>query len=245
MYVDTTDLLMRQFDSKTTTSEGHWTRMAPSVFFETVSHYFVCAHRRGLPQGQKLLSLPTPLDKEMIVNPNFRSLKRRGECVINALRLWHEFGAKNKIPRFEEESLQHATMHKRQNNSPFQTVYAQDLNTIVRDLRAGTLSAASAADKIELLQCRTDEKLIGRRPIPNHLPSHKNVYIGIVALAILGSPPSGVTVSDAMAMDVAAPVDSSDFILISKSRVRCIVLKCRLIFITNLIKTLLLCRFIF
>ena len=210
---------MRQFDPKTTTSEGHWTRMAPSVFFENASHYFVSAHRRALPQGQKLLSLPTPLNKEVIINPNFRSLKRRGEHVINALRIWHEFGAKNRIPRFEVEASQHETIDKREKNSPFQTVYSNDLDTIVRDLRAGTLSAASAADKIELLQRRIDEKLIGRRPIPNHLPSHRNVYVGIVALAILGSPPSGVTVSDAMVMDVAAPVDSSDFILISKSRV--------------------------
>lgn len=216
---DTTDLMMRQFDPKTISSEGHWTRMAPSVFFETASHYYTSAHKRALPQGQKLLSLPVPLSKEMIVNPNFRSLKRRGEHIINALKLWYEFGAKNQIPRSEVESSRRQTTRKNNSSSAFRTVYAQDLDTIVQDLRSGKLSTASAADRIELLQARVNEKLIGRRPIPNHLPSHKNVYLGVVALAILGSPPSGATVSDALVMDLAAPVESSDFILISKSRV--------------------------
>lgn len=210
---------MRQFDPKTTTSEGHWTRMAPSMFFETASHYYASAHKRSLPQGQKLLTLPTPLNKEMVINPNFRSLKRRGEQVVNALRLWHEFGAKNRIPKFEVGLSQHPRMLKCDSSSPFRTVYTQDLDIIVQDLRAGKLSTSSAADRIELLQTRINEKVIARRPIPNHLPSHKNVYVGIVALAILGSPPSGVTVSDALVMDLAAPVESSDFIMISKSRV--------------------------
>lgn len=210
---------MRQFDPKTVTSEGHWTRMAPSVFFETASHYYTSAHKRALPQGQKLLSLPVSLDREMIVNPNFRSLKRRGEHVVNALKLWHEFGAKNQIPRFEVDPSQHLKGRKSDSSSPFRTVYAQDLDMIVRDLRAGKLSTSSAADRIELLQTRVNDKLIGRRPIPNHLPSHKIVYMGAVALAIMGSPPSGVTVSDALIMDLAAPVESSDFIMISKSRV--------------------------
>ena len=227
-------------------NEGQWTRMAPSVYFETAAHYFVSAHKRALPQGQKLLSLPTSLDKEMTINPNFRSLKRRGEHVINALKLWHEFGAQNQIPRFDLEVTEH-TIQKRKRSSPFQTVFSQDLDAVVLELRAGVLSGEDAADRIEQLQARVDEKLIGRRPIPNHLPSHKNIYLGVVALAILGSPPSGVTVSDgeietpftpvfimsfwtsltnvhshylsALIMDLASPVDCSDYIKISKSRV--------------------------
>ena len=169
--------------------------MAPSVYFETAAHYFVAAHKRALPQGQKLLSIPTSLDKEMIVNPNFRSLKRRGEHVINALKLWHEFGVQNQLPRFGVEAPEHR-IQKRESSSPFQTVFAQDLDAVVLELREGVLSGEAAADRIEQLQARVDEKLIGRRPIPNHLPSHRNVYLGVVALAILGSPPSGVTVSD-------------------------------------------------
>jgi len=191
--------------------------MAPSVYFETAAHYFVSAHKRALPQGQKLLSLPTSLDKEMTINPNFRSLKRRGEHVINALKLWHEFGAQNQIPRFDLEVTEH-TIQKRKSSSPFQTVFSHDLDAVVLELRAGVLSGEDAADRIEQLQARVDEKLIGRRPIPNHLPSHKNIYLGVVALAILGSPPSGVTVSDALIMDLASPVDCSDYIKISKSR---------------------------
>eukprot|EP00804_Cyclotella_cryptica_P016397 CCRYP_004655-RA/>CCRYP_004655-RA protein AED:0.00 eAED:0.00 QI:164/1/1/1/1/1/2/488/859 len=215
----TTELLMRQFDPKTIPIDGHWTRMAPSVFFATASHFFVSAHKRALPQGQKLLSLPTPLDKEIIVNPNFRSLKRRGEHLVNALRLWHEFGAKNKIPIVEVPPNNLTTVKNYGIPSPFKTLYAEDLDTLVEDLRSGSMTAATAADRLELLQRRVDEKLIGRRPIPNHLPSHKNVYLGILALVVLGSPPSAVTISDALIMDMVAPVDSNDLLLISKKRV--------------------------
>merc|ERR1712194_802460 len=74
--------------------------MPPSTFFTTASHYFVSAHRRSLPPGQKLLTVPTPLEKELIVNTHFRSLRRRGAHVINALKLWYEYGAKSMLPNF-------------------------------------------------------------------------------------------------------------------------------------------------
>ena len=103
--------------------------------------------------------------------------------------------------------------------SPYTTIYTEDLETIVEDLRSGSITQSQAADRIELLPTRLDEKVIGRRPIPNHLPSHQKVYMGVVALAVLGSAPTAVTVSDATVMNTAAPADSVDLILISKSRV--------------------------
>lgn len=216
----TTDLLMRQFDQKTVPSDQHWMKLNPSVFFATASHYFVSAHKRALPNGQKLLSLPTPLDKEQIVNPNFRSLKRRGEHVVYALRLWYEFGASSIIPTSDNMATDMAYNGTRMTIcSPYTTIYTEDLETIVEDLRSGSITQSQAADRIELLPTRLDEKVIGRRPIPNHLPSHQKVYMGVVALAVLGSAPTAVTVSDATVMNTAAPADSVDLILISKSRV--------------------------
>ena len=137
---------------------------------------------------------------------------------MNALRLWHDFGAKDRIPRAEDpKSI--ATTNNNIIPSPFRTLYSEDFDTIVKDLRSGAMTGSSAADRIELLQSRVNKKLIGRRPIPNTLPSNKGVYLGIVALSALGSAPTAVTVSDSLIMDLAAPVDSIDLILISKSRV--------------------------
>ncbi len=212
----TTDLLMRQFDQTTITYDGHWVRMAPSIFFETASHYFMSAHRRALSQGQKLLTAPTPLHKEMIVNPNFRTLKRRAEHLVNALLLWYEFGAKNRVPA--SKKLMFTPTNPRRKDSVFTTIYSDDLNTILQALRSGKIDPVSAADQIEALESRLDENLIARRPIPSTLPSHKNVYLGILAITILGSAPAAVTLSDANIMNMAAPVDSTDEILISKSR---------------------------
>ncbi len=213
----TTELLMRQFDQKTITQDGHWIRMAPSVFFETASHYFTSAHRRALPQGQKLLTIPTPLDKEMIVNPHFRTLKRRGEHLVNALLLWYEYGAKNRVPA--EKMTIFAPTSERRKDSIFTTVYSDDLKAILQNLRSGKIDPVSAADQIETLDCKLDENLIARRPIPSTLPSHKNVYLGILAMIVLGSAPAAVTLSDANIMNMAVPVESTDEILISKSRV--------------------------
>ncbi|KAK1748353.1 hydroxyacylglutathione hydrolase [Skeletonema marinoi] len=187
----TTDLLMRQFDQKTITQDGHWVRMAPSTFFETASHYLTSAHRRALPQGQKLLTIPTPLDKEMIVNPNFRTLKRRGEHLVNA----YYFGT-----NLEQRIVYLQRTEKKRLD--FTTVYSNDLNTILQDLRSGKIDPVSAADQIEALESKLDENLIAR----------------ILAMTVLGSAPAAVTLSDANIMNMAAPVESTDEILISKSR---------------------------
>ena len=162
------------------------------------------------------MTIPTPLDKELIVNPNFRTLKRRGEHLVNALLLWYEFGAENRVPA-ENRSMFTPT-NKRRKDSIFTTVYSDDLNTILQDLRSGKIDPVSAANQIEALESRLDENLIARRPIPSTLPSQKNVYLGILAMTVLGSAPAAVTLSDANIMHMAAPVESTDEVLISKSR---------------------------
>ena len=247
----TTDLILRQFNTKAINSEIHWNRLSPSTFFTIASHYLVSAHRRALPQ--RLLTIPTPLERELIVNPNYRMLRRRGECLIDALKLWYEFGARESVPdnattattittntdgilvddeivENDDVSLLSTEKKKRQQQpsyhypsplplSVFTTVYTTDLQTIVLDLRNGKIDAATAANELELLHTKLDDKLIGRRPIPGTLPSSKNVYLGVVAITMLGSAPSAMTVSDASIMNLASPIDSTDRVLISKSRV--------------------------
>lgn len=213
----TTNLLERQFNQNNITPDGHWVRMAPSIFFETAAHYLMSAHRRSLPLGQKLLTVPTPLEKELVVNPNFRTLKRRGEHLVNILLLWYELGAKNRVPAAEK--LIFTSSKERKKDLIFTTVYSDDLNTILRGLRSGKIDPVSAADQIEALESRLDENLVAKRPIPNTLPSHKNVYLGILAITVLGSKPSAMTLSDANIMSMSPPVDSTDKIVISKSRV--------------------------
>lgn len=162
------------------------------------------------------------------MNPNFRMLKRRGERLVDALMLWYEFGAKTIIPDGDnvvagETNVRYGTASDKQKQSyptVFTTVYTADLQSVVNNLPSGMLGALLAADQLESMHTKLDEKLVGRRPIPSTLPSHKNVYLGVVAMAMLGSSPSAVTVSDAIIMNLAPPVDSSDSILISKSRVR-------------------------
>ena len=248
----TTDLLMRQFDLKTINAEIHWSRLSPSTFFEVASHYLVSAHRRALPPDQRILTIPTPLEREIIVNPNYRMLKRRGERLVDALRLWYEFGAKELIPECNdvdagETDATNGTLSEKQPQSyptVFTTVYTADLQSVANDLRSGKLNASSAADQLESLHSKLDEKLIGRRPIPSTLPSHKSVYLGVVAMAMLGSAPSAMTVSDAIIMNLASPVDSSDNILISKSRVRESVCCSVVIRVISLIRLLNVCLLI-
>jgi glyoxylase-like metal-dependent hydrolase (beta-lactamase superfamily II) len=256
----TTDLLLRQFNTKAINSEIHWNRLSPSTFFTIASHYLVSAHRRALPIDQRLLTIPTPLERELIVNPNYRMLRRRGECLIDALKLWYEFGAKGKsiidytttttnnnnncntddilvddeivenddvsiLSSTEKKKRQQQQQQQSSHNYPtlpssvFTTVYTTDLQTIVLDLRNGKIDAATAANELELLHTKLDDKLIGRRSIPRTLPSSKNVYLGIVAITMLGSAPSAMTVSDASIMNLVEPMDSTDRVLISKSRV--------------------------
>jgi len=220
----TTDLLMRQFDQKNLPPDIGWNRTSPATFFEAASHYLVSAHRRALPPDQKLLTIPTPLDKERCVNPNYRMLRRRGERMGEALRLWYEYGARGTIETSKgaDDVAAAAELERKRrrksSGSVFATVYSTDLDSVVAALRSGKLAPSAAADELESLTGKLESRLVGRRPIPSTLPSHKNVYLGAVGLAMLGSGPSAVTVSDARIMGLAEPAERTDRISISRSR---------------------------
>lgn len=87
----TTELLQRQFLQ--TVGDGcKWKLFAPSAFFDTVSQLYVAMHRRSLPHNSgKLLVVPSPLSREMNINPHYRLLRNRGDYVLRAVQLWHQY----------------------------------------------------------------------------------------------------------------------------------------------------------
>ena len=142
-----------------------------------------------------------------------------------ALRLWYEYGARGTIETSKgaDDVAAAAELERKRrrksSGSVFATVYSTDLDSVVAALRSGKLAPSAAADELESLTGKLESRLVGRRPIPSTLPSHKNVYLGAVGLAMLGSGPSAVTVSDARIMGLAEPAERTDRISISRSRV--------------------------
>lgn len=106
----TTELLARQFSAPPNGSvndANKWKNFPPHVFFETVSELYVAMHRRSLPQatGKVLAAAPTTLRKELSINPHLRSLSRRAELVVQAIRLWDAYFCKPKGPKDEEAAI--------------------------------------------------------------------------------------------------------------------------------------------
>jgi glyoxylase-like metal-dependent hydrolase (beta-lactamase superfamily II) len=256
----TSDLLLRQLDPSNE-HHGHWTKLPPAIFFETASQYLISSHRRTLPKNGRLLTVPSSLDRELRTNPHFRALKKRGEHLITAVKVWHRY-----MSRIRKEEAQNAALNlvkessssvgngksfssantdtRKQgfirtssngntpstesswtldandiNRSVFATVYSSDLDMMISDLQSGKVSGANAAKRLLDMRTKLEEPVVTRRPIPGTLPSEKNMYLAVVALALLGSPPCGMTVRDGLAMNIPVPLDSSDEIIISKQRI--------------------------
>ena len=93
----TFDLLQRQFDVKTPFAQDFTTNVnvnkvssystfPPKAFFNTVSQYYIAAHRRTLPRsGGRMLTIPSTIKRELDINPHFRNLVKRGNVFITAL----------------------------------------------------------------------------------------------------------------------------------------------------------------
>lgn len=104
------------------------------------------------------------------------------------------------------------------NKSVFTTVYSRDLEQVVEGLKTGTIDGHLAAKKLVQMCRKMDKPAVLRRPLPGTLPSEKQMYMGLVALAVLGSAPSGLSRYDAEVMGLVSPVESSDYLKISKKR---------------------------
>ena len=238
----TNELLTRQLQT-TMLDSCRWKNFPPRDFFETVSQMYVALHRRTLPHNSgKLLAVPSPLKREICISPPFRSMKRTGELVVRAIAFWHSYFCKNKVMAPQETSNSNGTIKKKKrkdsesdktpsqptrwnvdindiNRDVFTTFYTADLETLIAGLDQGDLSKKDAIKQLRDLQAKLDQPVVNRRPIPGYLPSDKNIYKGVCGLALLGSPPSGLSLSDSRTMKLPPPIDSnSDRILVSRQR---------------------------
>jgi len=245
----TSELLLRQF-TPTKGSSLEWYKLPPSVFFEIASHYFIAQYKRSLPKGAKLLTIPTCLSRELMINPHFRSLRKQGNLLVSAIRVWYKHLARQKLSNTDYHPrasiLENGTplekkkkiiqksassmntwniTHDDISKPVFTTVYSHDLEDIINDLRNNYISRKAAADRLSKLSSQLDEIQTTRRPIPNTLPKDKAIWLGTLALAILGSPPCAVTRSDANKMNLPQPRIHSNSIQISRQRLLLVLIR--------------------
>ncbi|KAL7556933.1 hypothetical protein ACA910_005285 [Epithemia clementina (nom. ined.)] len=247
----THELLSRQLAAGNVAENCRWKNFTPNMFFETASQLYVALHRRSLPysSGKLITAMASPVSLELSINPYFRSMKRRGDIIIQAINFWHKHFARDKIPSRLPSSYHNLSTNGHSNGlkgSPdskkpaysrsvstedqwtldvidlarpvFTTVYAADLDLIIRELDQGKLSAQEGAKRLFEMKERLKEGLVTRRPVPASLPSDRAVYRGLLALALLGSSPTALTLSDSRRMNLPEPiVSSSDRIKISRS----------------------------
>ena len=238
----TSDLIARQFRAGGAETSS-WNKMPPSVFFETASHYYVASHRRALPHNGKILTVPSVISRELSINPHFRSLHKRGEHFIRALRQWYRHFCNEKIdnipangsmqrsssaafvPTLNDSNKTHSSETEWNltaddiSRPVFTTVFSADLDAVIKELDSGKISTLEAAKQLRAIKSSLQDNVIRRRPIPGTLPTDKSIYQGILALAILGSGPCAMTLADSRAMNLPVPMDrNSDQIRISKAR---------------------------
>lgn len=255
----TFDLLQRQFDVKTPFAQDFTTNVnvnkvssystfPPKAFFNTVSQYYIAAHRRTLPRsGGRMLTIPSTIKRELDINPHFRNLVKRGHVFITALRLYRKYlSANNGLSKKDnmdkssgstssDSSIPLSSTSSRSvlssdsawtitshdvHKELFTTVYTDDLQKIILALRDKKINHLQAADALASLGKELSTPVVEKRPIPNTLLSDKSIWAGSLSLAILGARPTAMTPSDAQRMNLPPPVHrkQSDEILISRTR---------------------------
>ena len=92
---------------------------------------------------------------------------------------------------------------------------------IIDELDGGSLQLTDAIAKLRLMRDRAELPVLQRRPIPGTLPNDKVMFSALMGLAILGAPPTAMTISDSRSMNLPRPVSpvNTHTIRISKSRV--------------------------
>ncbi|CAB9505326.1 Hydroxyacylglutathione hydrolase [Seminavis robusta] len=223
----TTELLSRQFGvppSGNLLDANKWKNFPPAYFFETVSELYVALHRRSLPQatGKVLAAAPTTLRKELAVNPHLRSLARRAELVVQAIKLWDAFFCKPKTPKGEEAAVMRvrndkakrkgknlssslANIPKRKTAKTPGTEYSWNMDT--RDASRTVFTTIYTSDLDSVISDLARGKL------------NPEEAAGLIGFALLGSRPSGMTLSDSEAMKLPPPaIRDTSCIQVSKKR---------------------------
>ncbi|CAJ1952422.1 unnamed protein product [Cylindrotheca closterium] len=233
----TSELLARQFNAQM--ESCRWRLFSPKDFFETAAQLYTAIHRRSLPHNTgKLLNIPSPLSRELYINPNFRSMKRSAEFVIRAINFWYDNFCKFKAsPALHDQKKEKKNQKRKKSqktpsqtkswtldaenysHNAFTTVYTEDLEDLIKNIEAGKVGRKEGAAKLREITRKLGDPAVNKRPIPGFLPSNKNIWRGVSGLARLGSKPSGMTLSDSQKMKTAPPIDSnSDRILVSLQR---------------------------
>ena len=230
----THEVLQRQL-AQPTGDGNRWKTFAPAVFFATVSEFYTALHRRTTSTSNRLLCVPSTLRKELLINSYLRSLEKKAEALVTAIKLWHQHFATEKAPlhpivdvssSMEEPSKMAVTtptswtLDASDIGSPvFATLYAADLDTLISDLQQNNISSSDAVLRLHEMKGKLSQPVVRRRPVSNTLPTDRTIFRGLVGLCLAGSPPSALTISDSERMNLPMPVrGSSDHILISKKR---------------------------
>ena len=223
----TAELLGRQLTQQQQQLSCRWKNLVPAAFFDTASHWYVMHHRRTLPANNgRLMTVPSSLERELTINPHFRSLRLRGETVVNALQLWYtkfateavavDAGPAFPVPpvatpsRPASNQQQWTLTANDMNRSIFTTVYASDLDQVIDDLRLGRVEPETAAKRLQELKGALQKQVIGRRPIPGTIPSSRAVYRGLLGFVLLASAPVALCPSDSEKMNLPEPMEPSE-----------------------------------
>jgi hypothetical protein len=236
----TNELLNRQFMPNAGES-SQWSKFSPAVFFRTAAQLYITSHRRSLPQG-KILAVPSLLSLELDINPNFRKLRRRGEDIVRAVQLWYRLFARTVITNEGKGFVTEDAVSKDAKRPPrnqgsseavwnvtagdlskpiFTAVYTADLDLIINELHGGKIKIEEAVNKLKIMRDRAEEPVVRRRPIPGTLPNDKIMYTALMGLAIVGSPPTAMTLSDSRLMNLPRPLSPANThkIRVSKKRI--------------------------
>lgn len=234
----THELLNRQF------SPGvyDWNKSTPATFFRTASQFYVTSHRKSIPQG-RILAVPSLLSFEIDINPNYRMLRKRCDDTVRAIQLWYRLFAHSVIPNEGEGFV--TSIVKKNNANPkrlatvessedvwnvtaddltkptFTAVYTADLDQLIHELDGGKMRPQQAMERLRQMRARPEQPVVKRRPIPGTLPSDKTMYNALLALAVIGCPPTAMTLKDSRLMNLPRPVSPANThkIKVSKSRV--------------------------
>ena len=238
------ELLSRQLAASNGAENCRWKNFAPNTFFETASQYYISLHRKTLPHstGKLLTAIGSPISLEMNINPHLRSMRKRGELIVQAVHFWHKHFCRTPVPDrippsyfayFENprSNSRKAMVYSKSESSEsqwtldvadlaapvFSTVYASDLDSVIHDLQMGLLTPQEGAQRLRHMKEYVKESVVTRRPVPGTLPSDRAVYRGLLAIALLGSSPTALTFSDSERMKLPKPVHkSSDNIEVSR-----------------------------
>ena len=232
------ELLSMQLDINNSSNRHRtkpWQNFSPYDFFETASQYLVSIHHRSLPSGKRILNVPIGLEREIVINPHFRSLSIHCENLIHALNIWSKahYGFMKDVSSpsfFSTEALQsqHSTSEstiqswnlgmRHTNHSVFTTVYSADVKELISLLRKSEISNLEAAQHLEKMIERLKVQLTTKsfsvtanitsdvdKAEPVFSHDTKVMKDALNALSSIGTPPQALTVSDSVRMNLPQP----------------------------------------